>query len=338
MTSIGLSTSTTLGQGFTNYVPLIGLVIFIDANTYKTVDIPLSSFTFSSPDAGMADAAPAMDSGTDGGADGGVLTGLAAVQQVEIRLAPTGGSKVWRIDDISATNVPVGECKVAADCNDNNACTTESCAITVNGGVCHHANVAADTVCRAAVAGGCDIAEVCAGDGTACPADMFEAATTACGSATTGECDMADMCSGTSAMCNPNHVAAGTACATGTCGANGTCVAPPPPAAGGTGGMPAAGGTGGTGGTPVAAGGTPPVAMGGNGGTPVVAAGGSGGTVVDVGGSAGATTAAAPAAGDSGGCGCSIPGKSQRTNPATAAIGLGLLGWMFARRRRHSIG
>ncbi|HTM43433.1 MAG TPA: hypothetical protein VL137_00685 [Polyangiaceae bacterium] len=333
MTSVGLSTSTTLGQGFSNFIPLTGLVTFADANTYKTVDIPLSSFTLSNPDAGMADAAPpAADAG-----DGGVLTGLAAVQQVEIRLAPTGGSKVWRIDDISATNVPVGECKVAADCNDNNACTTESCTIGLNGGVCHHANVAADTVCRAAVAGGCDVAEVCPGGGAACPADAFEASGTACGSATMSECDMADSCSGTSAMCNVNHVAAGTACATGTCGANGTCVAPPPPAAGGTGGMPAAGGTGGTGGTPVAAGGTAPVAMGGTGGTPVVAEGGTGGTVVD-GGTAGATTAAAPAAGDSGGCGCSLPGRSQSTNPANAAIGLSLLGWVLARRRRHLIG
>jgi hypothetical protein len=303
MVSIGLSTSSTLGEGFYTYVPLTGYVSFSDPDTYETIDIPLSDF------------APLPDGG--GGADAGIVD-LDAVKQVEVRFEPTGPARVWRIDDIRATYVPVGECRTAADCSDDNLCTTDNCVVGANGGACTHTNMAADTVCRPA-AGECDVEEVCPGGGDPCPTDDFVAADEACGSDNETECDMADSCDG-AGTCSQNHVATGTACTDGTCSATGTCTPTPPP--------PPAAGAGGGGGAP--AGGAPAAA----GAAPVAGAGGAGG----VGGTSGAAGAAgaAPiaAAGDDGGCGCSIPGKSEGSMPISSTLGASLLGLLLARRRR----
>ncbi len=91
----------------------------------------------------------------------------------------------------------------------------------------------AGTVCRPA-AGLCDVAETCAGDGTACPADAFAGAGTECRGAA-GECDVAESCNGSSINCPADgFVAAGAPCAdddnvctTDACDGNGTCAHSP---------------------------------------------------------------------------------------------------------------
>ncbi|HJX55069.1 MAG TPA: FG-GAP-like repeat-containing protein, partial [Polyangia bacterium] len=59
---------------------------------------------------------------------------------------------------------------------------------------------AAGTVCRAAVAGGCDKAETCDGTSLVCPTDAFQPNTTVCRVAN-GLCDKAEYCTGTSTAC-----------------------------------------------------------------------------------------------------------------------------------------
>ncbi len=56
-------------------------------------------------------------------------------------------------------------------------------------------------VCRAAAAGGCDVAELCTGSSAACPADGFAPSSTVCRAAAAGGCDVAESCTGSSAAC-----------------------------------------------------------------------------------------------------------------------------------------
>jgi hypothetical protein len=125
-----------------------------------------------------------------------------------------------------------GVCGVApgndgAPCNDGNACTqTDTCqggacvgtdpvvcdpprsACELPGvcdratGQCAYAPQQAGTVCREA-AGPCDVAEVCDGVSTACPADAFADSTVICRSAS-GPCDEPASCTGSSPDCPPN--------------------------------------------------------------------------------------------------------------------------------------
>jgi hypothetical protein len=79
------------------------------------------------------------------------------------------------------------------------------------------------TVCRAAVAGGCDVAENCTGSSAVCPADAVRAAGTSC-RASAGVCDAAEVCTGASNACPIDvnllapsiSLSSGTACAGGT--------------------------------------------------------------------------------------------------------------------------
>jgi alpha-tubulin suppressor-like RCC1 family protein len=71
---------------------------------------------------------------------------------------------------------------------------------------------AAGFVCRAAVAGGCDVAESCDGVSAACPADVVQTAGTVCRGAG-GVCDTAEVCTGTANTCPADALqAAGTVC------------------------------------------------------------------------------------------------------------------------------
>src|SRR5262249_51111226 len=56
------------------------------------------------------------------------------------------------------------------------------------------------TTCRAAAAGGCDVAETCNGTSSTCPNDAFQPSTFTCRSAA-NECDIAETCPGNSATC-----------------------------------------------------------------------------------------------------------------------------------------
>jgi hypothetical protein len=87
------------------------------------------------------------------------------------------------------------------------------------------------TVCRA-VAGDCDVAEICDGTNGQCPFDSFLASGTSCRPAT-GECDIAESCTGLSASCPSDDVEPmGTPCGDGvaepvcnpdTCDGAGSC-------------------------------------------------------------------------------------------------------------------
>jgi len=119
----------------------------------------------------------------------------------------------------------------------NNACaggTTDCQACSTAAGAAANGTCAplgASTVCRAAVAGGCDVPESCNGVATTCPADIVATNGTAC-RAQMGSCDVADTCNGVSPMCVDARVAAGTVCRPSTgnavCDPAETCVAANP--------------------------------------------------------------------------------------------------------------
>src|SRR5204863_371313 len=79
----------------------------------------------------------------------------------------------------------------------------EACDPAIAGSSCCTAGCAfssTSTVCRAAAAGVCDVAETCTGASAACPADGFASTSVVCrGSA--GICDTAENCTGTSNAC-----------------------------------------------------------------------------------------------------------------------------------------
>jgi hypothetical protein len=81
--------------------------------------------------------------------------------------------------------------------------------------------MAPTVVCRAAVAGGCDIADVCVSGSMACPAtDVVVTDGRVCRDATSAGCDAPEHCTGTSGSCPPDAPApTGTACrvSTGSC-------------------------------------------------------------------------------------------------------------------------
>src|SRR5439155_11524604 len=81
----------------------------------------------------------------------------------------------------------------------------EDCDVAL-GGACCDANchfLPSSAVCRAAVAGGCDVAETCTGSSDACPADGFQPSGPVC-RASAGSCDVAETCSGSTATCPTN--------------------------------------------------------------------------------------------------------------------------------------
>jgi hypothetical protein len=99
-------------------------------------------------------------------------------------------------------------CANAVSCDDSNVCTVDQC----SSGVCSNVVGNAGTTCRAAVAGGCDVAETCTGSSGACPADVVRPSGTSC-RASAGACDVAETCNGTSNTCpTDGFVAAGTEC------------------------------------------------------------------------------------------------------------------------------
>ncbi|MFH1807789.1 MAG: hypothetical protein ABIJ09_03535 [Pseudomonadota bacterium] len=110
-------------------------------------------------------------------------------------------------------------------CNDSNACTqTDSCqggactgsnpvqctsplgcetspgSCNVANGSCSYGLAAGNTVCRAAAAGGCDVAEVCNGTDRTCPQDVFRPGSYAC-HPSAGDCDPAEYCPSNGPAC-----------------------------------------------------------------------------------------------------------------------------------------
>ena len=111
-----------------------------------------------------------------------------------------------------------GTCPVSsAVCGNGNRESGEQCddGNTENGDCCSSdcKTVSAGIVCRAAVAGDCDVAEVCTANGT-CPADAKKTSGTAC--ADDGNACTADTCNGTSDACQHPAGNAGTVCRAST--------------------------------------------------------------------------------------------------------------------------
>ncbi len=142
------------------------------------------------------------------------------VDQAAIKITPI------QIDDA----VIAVACQTSADCNDNNACTTDSC--DAGTGVCANPPNFDDVMfcCRPS-----DGVTTALSDGNDCTSDACDASTgivthpnlsdgTTCGDATATECDLADSC--LSGVCETNLVSTGSACGDGTnteCNLSDTC-------------------------------------------------------------------------------------------------------------------
>lgn len=119
-----------------------------------------------------------------------------------------------------------GFCVDGVCCNDacggGTASDCQVCNATNSRGIC--TPIVAGSTCRAAT-DICDIAEVCDGSNTACPADAFMSSSTICRTKS-GTCDIAERCTGTSAACPSDSVkTAGTVCreAAGDCDVDEMC-------------------------------------------------------------------------------------------------------------------
>lgn len=153
------------------------------------------------------------------------------------------------------------ECLIDADCNDDIACTTDTCSAgacvfrfaqagtsCANDGnpcsvdqcdgssvTCQHPAGNAGAICRAS-AGACDVAEACTGGSTVCPADGFSSAGTSC--IDDGNVCTNDLCNGAGACTHPNNTNPcdnGLYCdGTDTCAAGSCSVHTGDPCAGGT--------------------------------------------------------------------------------------------------------
>jgi hypothetical protein len=82
-------------------------------------------------------------------------------------------------------------------CDDGNPCTEDR--FDAGTGACMYTPAPAGTVCRA-MAGDCDVAEICDGTSMQCPPDEFAPSNTVCRSSTSA-CDPAETCPGGSPVC-----------------------------------------------------------------------------------------------------------------------------------------
>lgn len=147
----------------------------------------------------------------------------------------TGTVRVFNLRDDNGTACTTADACTSGFCVDGVCCNAacngdcEACATAVGGttnGTCSGLTgaTAATETCRPAVAGGCDMAEVCAASTRGCPTDRVVAMGTEC-RARSGDCDQRETCDGSNA-CPPDLPAgAGTPCrgATGTCDVEEQC-------------------------------------------------------------------------------------------------------------------
>jgi len=172
---------------------------------------------FSDPDAGSLGGLPG--SGGSGGSSDGGRAGVGGTAGVGGGPADTGGA---------AGNMAAGSggqdaggtlaCSRDADCDDQNACTTESC----QQGACVDTGFAAlGVACGSATVNECTGADQCDGNGQCTPSNT--AAGTPCGS-TTDECVQHACGDG---VCLASDESNGTACTGGSC-TTGQCIAGQP--------------------------------------------------------------------------------------------------------------
>nr|MBK7069668.1 hypothetical protein [Deltaproteobacteria bacterium] len=111
------------------------------------------------------------------------------------------------VDDIAAISCTLGACSTA-----ELRCPLTTAGTTVAAACVRTGYLAAGTSCRPAVAGGCDVAEVCPGLTDACPADAVVAAGTTCRAAVANGCDAVEVCNGSNSCPADIGVANGTIC------------------------------------------------------------------------------------------------------------------------------
>lgn len=113
-------------------------------------------------------------------------------------------------------------CSPGAPCATGIACEAGTLDCTGGTPLCVAAGPATlGTVCRA-IAGPCDLDELCDGVSTACPADAFDS-TTVCRTGVDA-CDSDETCDGSGTACPPDVPAVpGTVCPAGVCDGAGTC-------------------------------------------------------------------------------------------------------------------
>ena len=134
-----------------------------------------------------------------------------------------GGAHVFTVGSLLSANGV--SCTLGSECTSNNCidgvCCESSCgsgstsdcqsclasATGATDGLCRA--ILSGTECRAAVGGGCDVAETCDGAATACPSDGFASGSTVCRVAVS-TCDAAETCTGSSSVCPTDGFASGS--------------------------------------------------------------------------------------------------------------------------------
>jgi hypothetical protein len=194
-------------------------------------------------DVGPADAGPEMDdAGSDAGPmpmdDAGSDAGPMPMDDAGSDAGPMmddAGSDAGPAPADAGSDAPMesdagpcgGDPRIGMACDPTNACETGVFACVSGMVECMGTGTARPSthVCRAAVAGGCDVAETCNGTALTCPADVVAAAATSC-RASAGDCDVAETCDGTSPACPADAFAAATVecrAAMGECDVAETC-------------------------------------------------------------------------------------------------------------------
>jgi hypothetical protein len=149
--------------------------------------------------------------------------------EVELRMTGTSGAPngtACTAGSACASGLCVDGVCCNAACGGGAAGDCQACSVAAGGtvdGTC--GPIRGGVVCRAAMAGGCDVAEACDGFGLTCPADTLAVAGTVCRVAASA-CDAPETCSGTSATCPIDVLAsAGTVCrpSAGGCDVPETC-------------------------------------------------------------------------------------------------------------------
>jgi len=97
-------------------------------------------------------------------------------------------------------------CRADTDCDDQNPCTTDSCA----SGACGHGFAVAGTQCGSQLADACTAPDTCNAAGVCLPNHLASEGT-ACGSQVNEPCTNPDTCDA-NGVCQPNNEVVGTAC------------------------------------------------------------------------------------------------------------------------------